>query len=299
METAGLNFTVKKEPCYQLIGDDIHPIPNKFVISRVDNNTPLGIVGPAYVPYQNNELASFLKTFQDLTGGSVERAGFMNNGACVWAMVKSETHEVIHGDPSEDLFLVRNTFDGSSSLDIGFINRRVVCNNMIHAAYRGSDSHFNIQHTRNMRLIVRGIETVMIKQKTHAENTRGLLGEFAQKRITHQGILALTERLIAPKKTVPLSGSKDVILFNPAQPEEKGPKAISKIMELVETGLGTDIPGVRGSVYGWLQAVTEYVDHHRPIRSKDKDEEEARFNVIMFGAGARLKTEAFRLAMAA
>jgi hypothetical protein len=72
---------------------------------------------------------------------------------------------------------------------------------------------------------------------------------------------------------------------------------VGKILELVETGKGTGIPGVRGTAYGFLNAVTEYVDHHRVVRAGDRDVAEARFDVSLIGAGAQMKREAFDLCL--
>jgi hypothetical protein len=72
-------------------------------------------------------------------------------------------------------------------------------------------------------------------------------------------------------------------------------RAAEKIFELVEIGKGTEIPGVKGTAYGLLNAFTEYVDHHRPVRRLDgRPLAEARWETITTGSGARLKDKAFK-----
>ena len=48
----------------------------------------------------------------------------------------------------------------------------------------------------------------------------------------------------------------------------------AEILALTETGIGTAIPGVRGTAWGLYNAVTEYVDHER---STERDNAGARF----------------------
>ena len=72
-------------------------------------------------------------------------------------------------------------------------------------------------------------------------------------------------------------------------------RAYKKISELWEgAGMGADLPGVRGTYWGAVNAVTEYIDHHKPARSDD-----ARLNNAWFKGGDRLKTRAYELALAA
>jgi len=75
---------------------------------------------------------------------------------------------------------------------------------------------------------------------------------------------------------------------------------IEKVMELVEHGKGTDIPGVKGTGYGVYNAVGEYADHYMSTRAsgetdqeKEKNQLENRFLSSIMGSGADLKQRAF------
>jgi hypothetical protein len=63
-------------------------------------------------------------------------------------------------------------------------------------------------------------------------------------------------------------------------------KAYKKIMELFKSGMGTNIPGVKGTSWGLLNAATEYVDHHRGHKG-------TRFGSALIGEGSALKAAAF------
>ena len=52
------------------------------------------------------------------------------------------------------------------------------------------------------------------------------------------------------------------------------------------------MPGRKGTAWGYLNAVTEYADHHTAARSVDN-----RFNASQFGTGDMLKTDALELVL--
>ena len=58
-------------------------------------------------------------------------------------------------------------------------------------------------------------------------------------------------------------------------------------------GRGADLPSAKGTAYGLLNAVTEYVDHDKRARSND-----TRLDSAWFGQGAQLKQEALKTALA-
>ena len=64
----------------------------------------------------------------------------------------------------------------------------------------------------------------------------------------------------------------------------------TKIAHLRLYGKGTDLPGVKESLWGTFNSVLEYVDHHE----KDGD---LSISSILLGSGAALKRKAFNLAM--
>ena len=63
-----------------------------------------------------------------------------------------------------------------------------------------------------------------------------------------------------------------------------------KVLELMEVGRGSDIPGVRGSKWGAFQALTEYIDHERNIRNGA-----SRWERSVFGTGSADRQKALDL----
>jgi hypothetical protein len=69
--------------------------------------------------------------------------------------------------------------------------------------------------------------------------------------------------------------------------------ARSDLISLAVTGTGQDIPGVAGTAYAAMNAVTEYVNYHRSTRGKEDAVRQAkRFESTLFGSGSKLVTSA-------
>ena len=66
--------------------------------------------------------------------------------------------------------------------------------------------------------------------------------------------------------------------------------AVLKMTDLLENGKGQDLKTAKGTAWGALNAVTEYVDHHQRSRSLDH-----KINSVNFGKGATIKQKAFEI----
>ncbi len=71
--------------------------------------------------------------------------------------------------------------------------------------------------------------------------------------------------------------------------EKEYPKSRNRVEELIETGLGTDIPGVKGSAWGVYNAYTEWLDHEKSIRGNSTNWERS-----TFGSGASDRSKALK-----
>ena len=67
--------------------------------------------------------------------------------------------------------------------------------------------------------------------------------------------------------------------------------SVNRIVPLFEAGRGNDLPGVRGTWWAAMNAVTEYVSY---VRGRS---DEARLDSMWFAAGAHLNKRALQTAM--
>jgi hypothetical protein len=67
---------------------------------------------------------------------------------------------------------------------------------------------------------------------------------------------------------------------------------------IFDTGVGLDMPEIKGTTWAAFNAVTEWVDHHRPTRAANPtDRASRRLESAWFGSGARLKAKAWSQAL--
>jgi hypothetical protein len=70
-------------------------------------------------------------------------------------------------------------------------------------------------------------------------------------------------------------------------------RSMSKTLELFEgRGRGADLDSAKGTAFGLLNAVTEFVDHERKARNTDN-----RLDSAWFGQGANIKQKALEQAL--
>lgn len=276
METAGHNYEVGKVP---LILPDGQRVPDKMATVRTDTNEYLGTVGADYKvvqPIQFYELADeFLK---QTPGATIDRAVTIKCGAVMGLSFHIDTSEFVPGDPIRMEFLMMTSFNMQFSILGRALSKRLFCLNQLPS----SNALFEIKHT------------------TFAERRLGV----AMKMLSYFGNehLAFKDRMKSLVK-YQMTERAMVEWFRGLFPKPKADsKRANSILEnntesfvrLLSEGKGTDIPGVRGTGYHALNALTEYVNHHRSTRVKaGRDPQEVRWEATVFGSGNALMQRGF------
>lgn len=290
LEAAGLNFTVEKHPAFYI--DDLgnpRRIPHRFATVRSDTKNALGTVGAGYTPIQNAEAFDFMDSIVLEGGVRYEVAGSLWGGATVWMLAKLPKQVVVsHDDVTDCYLLLTNNHDGSRACSVAFTTVRVVCANTLGLARSGRLKHeCKIRHIGNVAdKLAQAREVLGLAQ---AE-----FDEYGQK------ARALSFREYRRQQEVDefIAGVLGVKAMEDMTKQQKTVR--STILDLIETGRGTDLPGVKGTYWGLLNAVTEYVDHERSSRViNGNNADEVRLEAVTWGGGAAMKQRAFELALAA
>lgn len=276
LQKAGMDWTVSKKPALYNGQETGH-----YFVVREDKDEPLGVVGESYRPFQNRSLAALIDaTF----GESIEekRAAMFGDGQRVFIQCKLPGGEDIGGgDDLLPYFLATSTHDGSAALSLLLTPIRVICQNTLQMAIRlghgNEDSHMqNIRHTASM-----AIRLGAARENLAFLNAR--FSDFCTEAKAMRGVrmdVSGLETLARNSSLLPAKG-------------ELGGKAkgiLADLSQLFEAGQGQNIPGVRGTVWAGLNAITEYVDHARATKGDDKDQ--ARQASAYFGSGSRIKSMA-------
>ena len=287
---AGLNWQAQKRQAVFLDeAGEKHEIPGRFALVRSDNNHPFEVVSAQYQPVQPDMIMDFFGAVIRNNGFRMETLGALFNGDKIFALARAgDTQDVVNGDPIAPYLLLATSFDKSSPTLVTPTTVRVVCKNTLAIAVAEEEK----KAFRSVRVVHRTAfnpDAVRADLGLHMQtsferfmqNTRAL----AAKQVNHATFETFMQNLLATTvdgKLVPLNIE-----------DARDHRTYEKVQRLFEQGIGADIPAVRGTGWGLVNAVTEYVDHGRNVENFDK-----RYDSALFGDGANIKARAMELATA-
>jgi len=276
---AGLDWRIQRAPV-QYMNGDVHTFPSQEVLYRSDNNEPLSIVSSRYREVQPEDVLHFFKDLTEASGYRLHTAGSLRGGRRIWALAETgKVSEVVNGDPVAGYLLLATSCDKGMATTARFTSVRVVCANTLRAAESARNtSVVSVPHStifdpaavkRRMGIAVSAFDAFMSQAK-----------KLAATQVNAAKADAFMAALLSP-------------YLQPGAELTKN-RSYQKIMALFDgEGLGAELPGVRGTAWGLVNAVTEYTDHHNPSRTND-----ARINSAWFGRGDTFKNEAMDIALA-
>jgi phage/plasmid-like protein (TIGR03299 family) len=279
---AGLQWDVKLE---NLFMKDGRSVTHNAVI-REDNNKVLGVVGPNWTPLQNLEAFDFFNSFLEEGHVKLESAGSLREGKIVWVLAKlsGAEGEVIKGDKIERYFLLSNGHDGKRAVSMGFTDVRVVCQNTLEMADRSEASKLiRVIHSKQVKHNMKTIKEIVDFGSERFVADMEKMKQLTRRGINQDDVRKFVEAVFFSKADL----EKSVRMQN------KFGTYMSKINELLETGAGSDIAGVRGTQYGLYNAATEFLTHHIT------DNDDRRLSQLWFGTTKQLNANALAYLLAA
>jgi phage/plasmid-like protein (TIGR03299 family) len=254
--------------------------PGKYVLVRNDSYAPLAIASDQFdLSFQPRNAADFAWHWVDLAAGTMETMGAIFGGAQCFAQIRIGANtQILPGDEVYPFIYVGTGFDGKTKTRARVTAQRVVCRNtqlmMLHGhtPVEYTQSHkapFNVQRARGV------IEAGLASFGAYCEQAR-----------------MLTRVKIDSAKAQDMTAQ--VLDFDRTDEKAKTPRGFDLILSLFDGAQrGGSIVGVKGTAWGWLQAVGEYADHHKRTQSVEN-----RFDDALTGAGADLKDQALSIALA-
>ena len=276
-------------------------VADKIANVRTDINKVLGVVGTDYRVVQNKEhWDGFVVPYAEHTGAKIETTGTLRNGKIIWFLLKKGEVEYVKNDVINEYQLLASSHDGSLCTTIMSTPIRVVCNNTLSAAINGTKNVYKVRHHSNHGVKIDEIKRAMGLGSKFQEKFDEVMTNFVTLQMTETMMRQCLDERIFPKPIADIDPT--LILTLPVEREKVPLRAetirqdkVEKVMELVETGMGSDIPGVRGTAYGLYQAVTEFFDHHGRTRKEKGDtrsDEERKFESAVFGNAQKGKETA-------
>jgi phage/plasmid-like protein (TIGR03299 family) len=282
---AGLGYSVLESPVQYSTpaSSELESWPDRKVLHRSDNGAPLAVVSDGYRVVQPAEIMDFFRELVELGGFQLETAGALSYGRRVWALASvADAAPVVERDLVKPYLLLGTSYDGTMATVAKFTAIRVVCNNTITAAVGG----YGEADLGYLKSAVR----VLHSERFNPEAVRLQLGIVAN---AWESFLVQSRQLADRPMAAEAADDFVAELLKPYHTSKlpiNETRAYKRIMSLFNGGaIGSELPGVAGTKWAMLNAVTELVDHERG-RSNN-----TRIESAWFGAGAALKARAAEL----
>jgi phage/plasmid-like protein (TIGR03299 family) len=288
---AGLDYTVEKWPLAAMKPGDAVTIPNrrlvprKWATVRTDTGDILGVVGDVYRVLQNEAAFAFLDALVDDGGAKYETAGVLNGGARVFISMEVPDSIHVEGDPSEyRLFLVvTNAHDGLAPVEAMVTIERCVCRNTVRIAHERALATWRVRHTSSLDGRMEEARKALGLSFAYAEAFSATAGDMVAKTLTDRQV----DRILADLWPLPQPRGE----ATEVTPGVLAAATFTKVKALYHES--DTVAPVRGTAYGVMNAVTEYLDHVATYsgRTGSSDEDVKATSLLYDGGAANAKKQ--------
>lgn len=259
---AKLDWTLNKHPIYynakDKVGSPDTEVEKYFALVRDSDGSCLDVVGKQYRPVQNKEAFEFFNEFVQAGKAKMETAGSLRGGRFVWGLANLQSSFKLEGnDEVKGYLLVASPHESGKALIIKFTTVRVVCNNTLTLALKGSGNEFRMAHrvefNDDMRNRAKEVLGIAREQMADFEVTARKLKKLKMKE--HEAVAVLANIYDKENTLKDLKNDFD----GTASP------SLRRVVDVLHHAPGADPT----TAWGVLNAVTYYADHVAS-RSTDK-----------------------------
>ena len=279
--TTPLEYTVRLKNEAGNYEDQTFTSPREVQVYRKDDGRAMGVVGLVYRTMSHPVALEFAR--QLIAGGArIIGGGCPNRGERAYLILESDGNVAIgKNDNIVNRFVLTNTHDGTGKIELRitpFWSRAGTAFNP------ESGKPLSFKHTTNVQNRLASANKVMARVNRNWDE----FSSAVQKMIA----MPLNER-----------EAKDFIeAILPHTGDEASPKLENIRSEILtifrDTGIGCRLPACRGTVFGILQAFSEYADIKQTVRKSDKrDRASATLDARLIGDAAKKKAKAYGFAL--
>ncbi|QOW47702.1 MULTISPECIES: DUF932 domain-containing protein [Acinetobacter] len=299
IESSNVSYMAQNERGQSII----LPYEEQRVLYRSDTHAPLSVVSQRYQEVQPIEILEFYRDLTEQSGFELETAGVLKGGKKFWALARTGQSSALKAkDVSNGYILLATACDGTLATTAQFTSIRVVCNNTLAIALKGQNSSA-------------GVVKVPHSTKFDAEKVKQQLGisvgawdehmyemkQLSQRKVSQQEAAAYFDAVFNNTSLSLAEQDENIIQFyrnvaneaNTTNKTEPNGRAMSKVMDMFNgQGRGAELSSAKGTAYGLLCSITEFVDHERRAMSTDH-----RLDSAWFGTGLAIKQRGLEQAL--
>lgn len=251
------------------------------VLYRSDTTVPLSVVSKNYKVVQPRQVLEFYRDLVDTQGYELETAGCLRGGRKFWALARMrETIELPGVDTVEGYLLFATSCDGTLATSVIPTSIRVVCANTLHATLHGAEGGIKVPHSSEFdeKVVKSRLSIARNQWNDYVTLTQAMSRKFVSK---HEAVRFFE---LAIGSFAANEGEERMRPFK---------RALTTVHHLYAGGgKGSDLPSSKGTVWGLVNAISEYADYGRKTRSED-----TRLSSAWFGTAARMKQRALEQAI--
>lgn len=277
---------------------NIRRVPDRHVLFRSDTGDAVGHVSNSFKVVQPSETMEFFEDLIHHLGWKLQTAGTLHGGSKFWAQAEIARDSVTPGTLNKASLLLATAVDGSMNTLAKNVNTETVCANTLAMALGEHGDTVKVSH----------------RSVFDAEKVKRQLGVAVDS--YHKFLLqarSLSKLTLSPAESkiflaqcmgmdfADVNGN-DIRAFVLGKDVKLGEKndrianstGLAKVLNLFAIGRGQELPGRKNTLWGAVNAMTDYVDHEIRAHSAEN-----RFDSSQFGMGDRLKTDAWKRAIEA
>lgn len=310
---AGMDWTICETPVRYMAEDAdapeaIQPLQTlesfneQKVLYRSDTRSPLSVVSSRYQVVQPKAVLEFYRDLTEISGYEMETAGVLKAGRKFWALARTGHQAVLRSsDTVNGYLLFATSCDGTLATTVTPTTVRVVCHNTLSMALNGASNAIRVPHStsfdaraikQQLGIAVSQWDGFMYRMKTLSERK-------VKAKESQDYLLQVLCGPSAGERNGELAGEGASVkgAHNQRGGVEQSAiphgRALKRVQALYEgRGRGAELAAAKGTAWGLLNAVTEFVDHERRARNQ-----EYRLDSAWFGQGAALKQRALEQAL--
>lgn len=288
---AGFEWDPVESPAYDAVAWDTNGNPTAYApiegwkqLKRSDTKARLHIAEGTYHVIDHDMMGQIYDAVMDDSrrGGAgraiqYETAGVLDGGKRVWVLARLGDEIELPGDPSpmQPFCAILNSHDGSAALKVIETNVRIVCANTWHAADMDASvrgTAYSFRHTKNWKDRVEEAKAALASTNARIDETITMAREMLDTKIT-----AIQERAwiqqFARERTIATTIGKLPRTKKALEERFEEPR-VQKSLEHTLTTLhaimeSPTTEGIRGTMWGVVQAAGEFADHFRDTKSAE------------------------------
>jgi phage/plasmid-like protein (TIGR03299 family) len=306
-QQAGMDWRIESSDVSYMAKNDrgqsiILPYEEQRVLYRSDTHAPLSVVSQRFQEVQPKEILEFYRDLTEQSGFELETAGVLKGGKKFWALARTgqstasrvrmsamaifywQQHVMAHLPQQHNLLL------------------SVVCNNTLAIALRnGSTSAGVVKVPHSTRFDAEKVKQQLGISVRAWDEHMYEMKQLSQRKVTQQEAAAYFDAVFNNTSLSIAEQDDSIIQFyrnvaneaNATNKTEPNGRAMSKVMDMFNgQGRGAELSSAKGTAYGLLCSITEFVDHERRAMSTDH-----RLDSAWFGTGAAMKQRGLEQAL--